>query len=129
VTALQGQGLLDAAAATGDPKLARLVEKVRALLAEIRDGLAAAEAQREAREKVARLEAELAAAKAELQKGKPARRAAAPRRYLSDIAAEVVKRFEAGEKPAHIAKSLGCGTATVYRALREAGVELRGHAR
>lgn len=69
MTALQGQGLLDAAAATGDPKLVRLVERVRALLAEIRDGLAAAEAQREVRAKVARLEAELASARAELSEG------------------------------------------------------------
>lgn len=125
----QGQGLLEAAAATGDPKLLRLVEKVRGLLVEIRAGFEAVEAKRELRERVARLEAELAEARVQLN----GPRRTAPRRPKpvrdADREALIVERYNAGAKPTLLAKELKVGPATVYRVLRAAGVELRGHTR
>lgn len=131
MTAPHGAGLLDAAVATGDPKLIRLVEKVRGLLADIRAGLDVVEKNKAAKERVARLEAELAEAKAELNRGRPPKRPASSpvgrRRLPEDVRAAIVERFKAGERPTHLATSLGVGTATVYRCLREAGSQLRGH--
>lgn len=129
MTAAQGQGLLDTAMSTGDRKLARLVEKVRGLLAEIRAELDEFEGKKAVREKVARLEKELAAAKAELNKGRKPATGGRANRLRDEVRAEIVKRYVAGEKPTRLATALGVGTASVYRSLREAGIELRGHSR
>lgn len=65
--------LIDQAATSGDPQLERLAEKARTLMVDISQRLEHLTAQRAAREKVARLESELAKARAELARHQPAR--------------------------------------------------------
>lgn len=77
-TTLRAQVLIDRAATSGDRRLEKLAEQAQALIEEIEERLDKVTAERAAADKVARLEADLAAARAELAKHRPA--TAKPRR-------------------------------------------------
>lgn len=70
--------LLEQASAHQNPKVKRLADKIEGLLADLRALLAADEAAQEARDEIARLERQLAEAKAKLRGG-PAAAAPKPR--------------------------------------------------
>jgi len=61
------ESLLTRAEETGVPRLTRLVNRIRELAGELRNGLAIIDAERETRERIARLEQELAEARAVLR--------------------------------------------------------------